>query len=74
LHTVNRVALEERLKLAERHVSQSELEVARLREMIAEHRRDGRDSGSALSMLHQFEQALASQIANRDRLRKELGL
>jgi phage shock protein A len=69
-----RVVLQERLEEAERHVSQSEREVARLREMIAELRRDGHESGSVLSMLRQFERSLASQIANRDRIRKELGL
>jgi hypothetical protein len=41
--------------------------------MIAETRRQAHDVQPVLNLLDQFEQALASHIANRDRLRKELG-
>jgi phage shock protein A len=68
-----RAELRERLEQAEQHVSDGERQVARLRGMIAETRRQAHDVQPVLNLLDQFEQALASHIANRDRLRKELG-
>jgi hypothetical protein len=63
-----------RLEKAEQLVSDGERQVARLREMIAKTRRQGHDIQPTVNLLHQAEQALAGHIANRDRLRKELGL
>jgi len=71
---MERAVTRERLEQAEQRVSDGEREVARLRQMIAELRRQAHDIQPALNLLHQAEQALASHIANRDRLRRELGL
>jgi GTP1/Obg family GTP-binding protein len=71
---MDRAVMRERLEQAEQQVSDGERQVVRLRDMIAEMRRQSHDDEPALNLLHQFEQALASRIANRDRLRKELGL
>jgi hypothetical protein len=71
---MERVVTRERLEQAEQQVSDCERQVARLREMIAQTRRRAHDIQPALNLLHQAEQALASHIANCDRLRRELGL
>jgi hypothetical protein len=68
-----RAELRERLEQAEQHVSDCERQVACLRDIIAEFRRQAYDVQPVMNLQHQFEQALASHIANRDRLRKELG-
>ena len=64
--------MRERLEQAEQQVCDGERQVARLRGMIAEVGSDAHDVEPAMNLLHQFEQGLASRIANRDRLRKEL--
>ena len=64
----------ERLAQAEQLVSDSERQVSRLRDMLAEFRRQALDAQPVMNLLNQFEQGLAGSIANRDRLRKELGL
>jgi hypothetical protein len=69
---MERAEMRERLEQAELQVSDGERQVARLRGMIAEFGRQGDDAQPVMNMLHQFERALASHIANRDRLRKEL--
>ena len=66
--------LPERLALAELQVSDGERQVARLRSMIAEIGRQGDDAQPVINMLHHFERALASHIADRDRLPNELRL
>ena len=71
---MERAVTRERLEQAEQRVSDGEREVARLRGMITQTRRQAHDIQPALNLLHQAEQALASHIANRDRLRRELGL
>jgi chromosome segregation ATPase len=70
---MERAVMRERLEQAEQQVSDCERQVARLLDMIADITRQGHDVQLAMNMLHRFEQALAS-IANRDRLRKALGL
>ena len=64
--------IRERLEQAEQHVSDGERQVARLRGMIAEIGGQAQDAQPALNLLHQFQQALASHIATRDRLQREL--
>jgi hypothetical protein len=44
----------------------------RQRELAAELKRDGRDFRLAIEVLHQFEQTPELQVADRDRLCKEL--
>jgi hypothetical protein len=70
---MERAEVRERLELAEQQVSDGERQVGRLRGMIAEIGRQPHDAQPVLNLLHQFQQALASHIANRDRLRRELG-
>jgi hypothetical protein len=68
------VMLQEHLAQAERHVSEGERNATQQRELIARLERDGYDTGEARRQLRQFEAWLALHIADRDRLRKELGL
>lgn len=60
--------------IAERHVLQGECHVARQREIIAELEREGHDAAASIKLLQQFQEMQALHIADRDRLRKELGL
>ena len=62
------------LAVAERHVAEAEHEVARQRMIVAGLALRGRDSGRATQLLRRFEKLLAMHVADRDRLRKELGL
>ena len=71
---MERAVTRERLEQAEQQVSDGERQIARLREMIAQARRLAHDIQPALNLLHQAEHALASHLANRDRLRRELGV
>ena len=65
--------LENRLAQAERDVSQGQRHIAQQRELIAKLERDGHDTKQAIELLHQFEQLQEMHVADRDRLRKELG-
>ncbi len=72
---MDRALLQEHLALAERHVVESEQTVARQREIVAEHDRDGPEAAAEdRRLLAQLEELLARQVADRDRLRKELSL
>jgi len=66
--------LEWQLLQAERHVSEGESHVARVRAVIAERQHQGLDAREATDLLRQFEELQATHIAERDRLRKDLGL
>ena len=70
---MDRAVTRERLDQSDYHVSLAERQLVRLHQIIAELGRDGHDVQPAMNLLHQFEQTLASYIANRDRIRKELG-
>jgi hypothetical protein len=71
---MDRATLEEHLALAAAHVAAGERLVARQRELVAQLERDGHDTLEATKVLNQLEQLQALYIADRDRLRKELGL
>ena len=71
---IDRAMLEEHLTMAERHVAQGERHVARQREIVAKLERHGHDTRSAKELLVQFQELQALHIADRDRLRHELGL
>jgi hypothetical protein len=60
------------LALAERHVSEAEIHVARQRELVAKMERDGHETGLARALLLKFEELLAIHKADRDRLRSEV--
>ena len=66
--------IQEHLARAERHVEEGERHVARQSQLVAELERDGRASQEARALLRQYEAWLALHLADRDRLRAELGL
>jgi hypothetical protein len=65
---------EEHLALAEAHIAQGEQTVARQRRIVEDLERDGHDARTARELLIQFEEVLRTHLADRDRLRHELGL
>jgi len=71
---MDRAALQDRLAAAVRHVAEAERHVASQREVVAQLEREGHDTAHAKQLLEQFEEVLAIHVADRDRLRKELGL
>ena len=71
---MNRTMLQGQLARAERHVLEGERRVARQREIVAALTGDAEEFGRAKALLEKFEQIQDLYIADRDRLRKELGL
>jgi arginine repressor len=71
---MDRELLENSLEKAQRHVAKAERHVASQRELVAQLEREGHDSSQANKLLRQFAELLAIHIADRDRLRKELGV
>lgn len=69
----HRTLWQEHLAQAERHVVEAERRIARQREIIASLERDGQRPTAARGLLAAFETFLAMHLADRDRLRKELG-
>jgi hypothetical protein len=70
---MDRAVLEQSLAQAEMHVAKGEDIVARQREIVAELAKDGHDVRSARELLTLFETTQALLIADRDRIRDELG-
>jgi hypothetical protein len=70
--TIDREKLREHLVQTAHHVALGERLVARQKAHVAELLRDGHDTDVAMTMLIEFEEALADQIAYHDRLRNEL--
>ena len=66
--------LQNSLAVAERHVADAEQEVARQQMIVAGLELSGRDAGRATQLLRKFEELLARHTAERDCLRRELGL
>ena len=64
--------IEDHLAMAERHVAEAKAHTARQREILAELKRDGHDTGLAEKLLHSFIAMEEAHIADRDRLRGEL--
>lgn len=64
----------EHLAQAERHVALGEEHIAKQRGIVADLERDGHDISAARDLLDQLEQMQELHVANRDRLRKELGV
>jgi hypothetical protein len=71
---MDRKLLQTSLAQAERHVVEGERHVARQRNLVTALERDGHDTSRAVQLLCQFEELQAMHVADRDRLRKELGL
>jgi hypothetical protein len=59
---------------AERHIADAEHCVVRQRMVVAGLELCGRDTRQATDLLRQFEMLQAKYVADRDRLRRELGL
>ena len=71
---MNWAMLEDQLAAAERHLAEAEGHVAYQRELVAQLERERHDVAQATRLLAQFEEVLAMRIADRDRVRKALGL
>ena len=71
---MDRALWEEHLALAERHVAQGERIIGRQHEVVAKLECFGHDATQAWNLLRVFQESQAIHIADRDRLRKELGL
>jgi hypothetical protein len=65
--------LEQRLAQAEGHMAMSERHIASQRKFATGLLRDGHDASQALALLLRFEELQQLHIADRDRLRGELG-
>ena len=62
---------EDRLKMAERHVREGRLTVARQRELIARLKALGLDTAASQSLLADFERSLASFEEHLDLIKHE---
>jgi hypothetical protein len=71
--TTERAILEEHLARAERHVAAGEEHINRQRRVVSQRRRQRLDAHEATVVLMQFESLQAKHVADRDRLREELG-
>ena len=69
-----RATVEEWLAQVERLIADGERDIAHVRELIAQLERDELRTREAVELLYHFGQLQASHVANRDRLREELGL
>jgi hypothetical protein len=65
--------LEQRLAQAEGYMAMSKGHIATQRTFAAALLRDGHDASQALALLLRFEELQQLHIADRDRLRRELG-
>jgi hypothetical protein len=70
---MDRAMLEAALEATERHLAEAGRQVANQRERVAQLEREGRDNTLPTELLKQWEEALAMHLADRDRIRKELG-
>jgi hypothetical protein len=66
--------LEDHLAAAERHIEEAERHILCQRGLVAQMEREGHDTTVANRLLRRFEEMLCMHIADRERLRKELGL
>jgi hypothetical protein len=56
----------------QRNIATGDKNIARQRDLIAQLERDGHDTASAKTFLHEFEQLQAMHIAEREQLLREL--
>jgi hypothetical protein len=71
---MDRAVWQEHLAQTEWHIVEAEKRVARQREIVAELERDGHRATAARGLLAAFERLLAMHLADRQRLRRELGV
>jgi hypothetical protein len=69
----DRVTLEHRLADAERYMAMSKGHIANQRKFVAGLLSDGHDASQALALLLRFEELRELHVADRNRLRGELG-
>jgi hypothetical protein len=70
---MNRAAWQEHLAQIEWHIVEAEKRVARQREIVSELERAGRRATAARGLLAAFETLLSMHLADRQRVRRELG-
>jgi hypothetical protein len=70
---MDRNMLRRHLAIAEEHIASVERSLARQRSVVQELESGGHDSESARRLLQIFEKLQAGHIADRDRLKRELG-
>jgi hypothetical protein len=70
---MDRARLAEHLAQAERHVVLGEAHLQRQRVIVTELERAGADTGEARRLLANLEEMQTLHVADRDRLRDELG-
>jgi hypothetical protein len=71
---MDREELRRQLGDAEAHVARADRQVVKQRWTVARLERDGKDTTAARAVLTQFEETRKKYIAERDRLRRRLGL
>jgi len=70
---MDRSLLEDALSAAELHLAEAEWQVANQREHMAQLERDGHDTAQAAELLKELEEVLSLHMADRDRIRSEIG-
>ena len=70
---MDRATLENALAATEQNLAEAEHQLANKRELVAQLERDGQDTVQPTRRLAELEEVLDAHIADRDRLRKELG-
>ena len=71
---MEQMVFQEYLAKADRNVREGERDVARQLQVVDDLERNGLNTGEAMELLLQFEEMLATCIADRNRLRREVGL
>jgi hypothetical protein len=71
---MDRAVWQEHLAQIERQIVEAEKRVARQREIVEQLEGDGHRATAARGLLAAFERLLAMHLADRQRLRRELGL
>jgi hypothetical protein len=71
---MNWAMLEDHLAATEQQLAEVERHVGYQCELVAQLEREGHDAAQATQLLKEFEELLAMHIAERNRLRRQLGL
>jgi len=74
MREADRSIREHHLARAERRVIEAEQNLARQRAILSRLKQDEHDTARAADLLNQYEKMLQWLIADRDRLRKDLGV
>jgi phage shock protein A len=70
---MDRKLLEDHLSAAERQLTEVGRNVANQRELVSQLEREGHDTESAARQLEELQEVLAMHVADRDRIREQLG-